>query len=426
MTHFGIICPPGVGHLNPISAVGHELVQRGHSVTLFGVPDVRSRAEAAGLNFAVIGAEKFPQGSLAKSHQKIGESDGIVALIYLIDQFRQGTELILKEVPPGCKKLGIDVLLIDQTNLEGATIAEYLNLPFITICNALMLNPEPTIPPALTPWNYDLSWWAQWRNQIGTELLRLAGTPVRLLVEDYRQKWGLPRLTSDEPLNLWSKLAIISQQTPSFEFPRQKLPAYFHFTGPLVNSQARKPIEFPWTRLTDKPLIYASLGTLQNRLFWVFLLIAYACVELNVQLVISLGNASSPKEIGYLPGNPIIVKVAPQLELLEKASLCITHAGMNTVLEALSNGVPMIAIPIANDQQGVAARIAWTKTGVVIPLEDCSISQLSTAIKLVLNNDDYRQNVLRLKSEIEKTGGISKAAEIIEKATATRSPVLAS
>jgi len=46
-----------------------------------------------------------------------------------------------------------------------------------------------------------------------------------------------------------------------------------------------------------------------------------------------------------LPGSPLVV-YAPQLELLAKARLTITHAGLNTVLDSLSNGVPLVAIPI--------------------------------------------------------------------------------
>src|SRR6266853_6737775 len=52
-----------------------------------------------------------------------------------------------------------------------------------------------------------------------------------------------------------------------------------------------------------------------------------------------------------------------RLSLLKRAALCITHAGLNTSLESLAQGVPMVAIPVTNDQPGVAARIAYTKTG---------------------------------------------------------------
>ena len=416
MKHFGLLCPPGVGHINNFMALGYELQQRGHRVTLFGLPDVASYAKAAGLNFFPIGTARFPIGSTKRSQQKLGELNGILALFYTVDLFRQGTEVILQEVPQGCKQVGIEVLLIDQTLLEGSTIAEYLQLPFITICSALLLNPEPTVPPALTDWHYDPSWFGQLRNQIGTSLLELAGTPIKLLVNKYRRKWGLALLDTSNELNLWSKKAIISQQPPSFEFPRKNLPDYFHFTGPLASRVSRAEITFPWDKLTDKPLIYASLGTLQNKLLWVFSRIASACLGLDAQLVISLGGATEPKELGDLPGSPIVVKAVPQLSLLERANLCITHAGMNTTLESLSNGVPMVAIPITNDQPAVAARINWTKTGKVIPLNNCTVDTLAMAIKQVLSQPEYRQNALKFKAEINKVGGVTKAAEIIEAA----------
>lgn len=414
MKHFGILCPPGTGHLNPMSALGFELRQRGHRVTMLGLPDVEPYATSAEIDFYPLGLAKYPLGSTKRSQERLGKLDGIPALLYTIELFRQGTEATLEDVPAACQEVGIEALLIDQVLLEGSTIAEYLNLPFITVCNALLLNSEPTVPPTLLGWDYDPSWLGQLRNQIGTNLLKLAGIPVQLIINQYREKWGLLPLSSRQPLNLWSTRVIISQQPPSFEFPRQELPDYFHFVGPLINNSARAEIPFPWDQLTDKPLIYASLGTIQNKIFWVFIQIAYACLGLDVQLVISLGGATEPKELGYVPGSPIVVKAAPQLALLQRASLCITHAGMNTTLESLSHGVPMIAIPITNDQPAVAARIAWTKTGEVVDLNNCNVDKLKTAISQVLVQPVYRQNALKLKAEIEQAGGLKTAADIIE------------
>jgi MGT family glycosyltransferase len=150
------------------------------------------------------------------------------------------------------------------------------------------------------------------------------------------------------------------------------------------NSNTRKAVSFPFEKLTGQPLIYASLGTLQNRLQYVFQYIAQACVGLDAQLIISLGGGISPESIPELPGSPLVVGYAPQLELLQKASLVITHAGINTTLESLSHGVPMVAIPISLDQPGVAARIAWTGTGEVVPLSRLSFPRLQAAIKRAL------------------------------------------
>jgi zeaxanthin glucosyltransferase len=144
---------------------------------------------------------------------------------------------------------------------------------------------------------------------------------------------------------------------------------------------------------------------------------------LDVQLVIALGDESHLKALPPLPGSPIIVAYAPQLELLKRTTMTITHAGTNTVLDCLSNGIPMVAIPIAIDQPGLASRLAWAGVAEVVLPKRISVSKLRDAIKRVLTDSSYRQNALRLKSAIQQAGGVSRAADIIEKAVLTGKPV---
>ena len=96
---------------------------------------------------------------------------------------------------------------------------------------------------------------------------------------------------------------------------------------------------------------------------------------------------------------------------------------MNTTLESLSNGVPMVAIPIANDQPGVAARIVWTGTGEAIPLKRLSVPKLQRAIERVLAEDSYKRNALRLQQAIHQAGGVTRAVEIIEQVISTGNPL---
>ena len=97
---------------------------------------------------------------------------------------------------------------------------------------------------------------------------------------------------------------------------------------------------------------------------------------------------------------------------------------MNTVLESLSNGVPMVAIPITNDQPGVATRIAWTGTGAVLSPKRLTVSKLRRKIRQVLTQSSYRHNALRLQQAIRAAGGTQTAADIIEQVISTGQPVL--
>lgn len=173
---------------------------------------------------------------------------------------------------------------------------------------------------------------------------------------------------------------------------------------------------FPWERLDGRPLVYASLGTLQNRVAGTFRIIAEACSGLDAQLVISTGNGVAPEALGDLPGRPVVVPYAPQLELLRRAALAVTHAGLNTVLDALSAGVPMVAIPVTNEQPGIAARVAWAGAGEAITLKQATPDRLRALISKVREDPAYRSAAERIRDSIRSSGGgAPRAAEMIER-----------
>lgn len=421
MTHFGVLCPAMPGHLNPMATLGRALQQRGHQITFLQILDVKTKVLAEGLDFYPIGQADFPPGTLNQIHTQRGELSGMAAVRHTIDSFKSLTAMIFRDVPGAIQAVGVETLLVDQTLPAGATVAEFLNIPFITVCNALAMNKEIGVPPLLTPWGYQSAWWSRLRNQMGYHFFSALVQSVENFIAEYRRQWKLPAYSNIN--DSFSKLAQVSQQTAAFDFPRTTLPKYFHYTGPFLDN-ARAPIAFPFEKLTGQPLIYASLGTEQNRIHEIFRCIAAACAGLNAQLVISLGGGSSLKEIQDLPGSPLVVEYAPQLELLAKARLTITHAGLNTVLESLSNGVPMVAIPITNDQPAVGARLQWVGAGEVVPLARLNVPKLRAVIERVLRDDAYLSAAARLKESIRQSRGVMQAADVVEQAVKTGCPVL--
>ncbi len=423
MSHFGIICPPVTGHLNPMTTLGYELLGRGHKVTVVGILDAEKKADAAGLEFKAIALSECPYGTMTQFSDDLGKLSGLAALRYTINWIQKSTAIFLQQAPKVIKNAGIEALLVDQVSPAGGTVAEYLDIPFMSVSAALMINEDVSVPPFNTPWNYNRAWWGTIRNQIGYRLLRQVGQPIRATIAEYRREWNLPPHYNRN--DIYSPLAQLCQQPAEFEFPRENLPGCFHFTGAYHNLISRAAVDFPFEQLTGQPLIYASMGTLQNRLIGIFETIAEACAGLDAQLVISLGGGISQESIPDLPGSPLVVGNAPQLELLQKASLTITHAGLNTALESISHGVPMVAIPITNDQPGVAARIVWTGCGEMIKLSALNAPKLGTAIERVLTQESYRNNAIRLQTANQQAGGVVKAADIIEQVMSTGKPVLA-
>jgi UDP:flavonoid glycosyltransferase YjiC (YdhE family) len=113
------------------------------------------------------------------------------------------------------------------------------------------------------------------------------------------------------------------------------------------------------------------------------------------------------------------VSYAPQIELLKRASLMITHAGMNTVLHCLALGVPMVAVPITNDQPGIAARAKHCGAAAVLPLSRLSAGALGALVGQVLQQPAYRLAAQRIARAIEHAGGVRRAADVVEAAVVT-------
>jgi MGT family glycosyltransferase len=247
--------------------------------------------------------------------------------------------------------------------------------------------------------------------------------PVLAEAIPYADRNGL-HINWQEPGSTLSNLAVITQVPKEFDFFGISLPANFHYAGPFHDDQGREPVPFPRELLNGKPLIYASLGTLVNGLDHVYRAILEAATELpEVQLVLSVGQSINPDELRPIPSNAIIVRTAPQLELLKRATLCITHAGLNTTLEALAQGVPMVALPIAYDQPGVAARIEYHGVGESLEVETLTGHELLGAIRNVLDNPSYRERARYFQDVIAKTRGLEVAADRIEEAFRARVPL---
>ena len=113
---------------------------------------------------------------------------------------------------------------------------------------------------------------------------------------------------------------------------------------------------------------------------------------------------------------PVVVGYAPQLELIRRSALTISHGGLNTALESLARGVPMVVLPVAYDQPGVGARVEWSGVGRSIPVGRLTVARLRDAVSAVLGEPAYRERAGRLQSSIEAADGLNRAADVIESA----------
>jgi MGT family glycosyltransferase len=322
-------------------------------------------------------------------------------------------EAFLREYPAAIQAAGVDTLILGEISLAGPTVAEMLRLPYFIVSTSIPHNFGWEAPRSITASRSRLE--HMQKKLLEVSVLHMRG-PIQHSLDHYRKQVGLGSILRIG--KTFPELAHITQWPQCLDTPRTNLPANFFYTGPFVDRAGRAFLEFPWEQLDGRPLIYASLGTTRRGNPIIFHRIAEACSGLDLQLVISLSGRWDPMMFTSLPGDPLIVENAPQLDLLKRADVVITHAGPNTVLEALMQGKPMLALPITLDQPAVAARLARFGVAEVLSTEDLSAQQIRTALVKVQRNSHYRDAAQKLQVQICSLSGVDRAADIIEEALA--------
>jgi MGT family glycosyltransferase len=403
------------GHLNPTTALARQVQSRNHEVVLISLPSAEPHVRAAGLAFLPYCEEAFfAAGSGNEMRRRLSVAEGEDGVRLIIEAVGHMMEAALTSLPAALATARADAVVLDTSQFHVELIPISLGLPYVHVSNALHFDYSGYTPLCVYHWPHETTPSALTRNRKGVANLVRMLKQANAAVRAYAERAGL-KIDWDDPGSTLSPLASITQVPRAFDFESSHWPSQFHHTGPFHDGKGREKVDFPWERLTGEPLVYASMGTLMNGRVEAFRAIVAALAKhKDLQLVLSVGDRVEPDQIGPAPNNAIIVKRAPQLELLKRTSVCVTHAGLNTVLESLAQGVPLVAIPITFDQPGVAARIADKKTGVVTSLDNLTAEHLSTLLNEVLSNPTYRANARKLQKAIASANGLSAAADLIE------------
>jgi hypothetical protein len=94
-------------------------------------------------------------------------------------------------------------------------------------------------------------------------------------------------------------------------------------------------------------------------------------------------------------------------------------------LTSLGCGVPVLAIPITNEQPGIAARLVACGASRVLPVQRLAVEPLRAIVKEMLQSPAYREQAQRLQAENQAAGGVAVAADLVESATGERLEPLA-
>lgn len=421
MRHIGVVAPPFFSHFNALEALAGELMDRGHRVTFFHQHDARRWLRDARTGFQALGLDSHPPGGLAASLRVAADPSGPWGLRRVIADLARTTDMLCRELPAALAEHGVDALLCDQMEPAGGLVAEALGLRFVSVACALPINREPAIPLPVMPFEYAATPAALQVNEGSTRVYDWMMGPWRRVIAARSRALGVaPREDLHDCL---SPLAQISQTLDGFDFPRHAAPPGFHAVGPLrCGGATEAPLSWPIDPAL--PFVFASLGTLQGHRASLFGRIAAACKRENVQVLVAHCGGLDAGQVQALrdAGATWVTDFAPQRAVLDRADAVITHGGLNTVMDAIAARTPMLAMPIAFDQPGVAARIRHAGIGRRIS-HHARAGCMGRQLRKVLDEPGHRPRLDALAQELAQAGGAPRAADIVEAALRSGKPV---
>ncbi|WP_165324337.1 glycosyltransferase [Rhizorhabdus phycosphaerae] len=404
MGHYAIVAPPLAGHVNPLVALGETLIDRGHRVSFLLREDAASllgeaRIAPVILKDAAPGDHDRLLRSFGRPHQLLATQRTIAAVAAWAEQ-------LCRQAPALLRQIGATMVIADQMEVAGPLVAQIAGLPCVVVATALPTDREPGIPPIYLGWNYHAGPFGPWRNRGGYRVVDWLMRPVAEVLRRHADAHGI-----DVADAAGDRCTTLYQAVSSIDFPRRRPSSTMHHVGPLRRDV---PAEPPARHEGQAPLIFCSFGSLQGNRPDLFARIAEACSTHGAHLVIAHGGLLSEEAEKALSGMAEVHAFVPQRRILEQAAVAITHGGFNTVLDALSFGVPLLALPMAFEQHATAARIRYRGVGITLP-PTASTARLAMAIGGLLTEDRYRQAAAVVQREIGSAGGVARAADIIER-----------
>ncbi|MCK2238658.1 MULTISPECIES: nucleotide disphospho-sugar-binding domain-containing protein [unclassified Crossiella] len=286
---------------------------------------------------------------------------------------------------------------------------------------ALLRNVIRADRPGLVVWDV-LGGWAG-------RIARAAGVPSMVwsttyavndavLAETTRHRYGAlvaavagrSRLSRLHPSGRGTEPVLVTT-LPELQPERASFPPRFHFVGPLLREPDRGPDPLPWQEIEARPVVLVSPGTVFARGPEFFRAAADAFADTDWLVLLATG-ATDPGELGWLPDNVIARRRLPQRAVLAHTEVFVTHAGMNSVLESLAAGVPMVVTPRAGDQKGTARRLV--ELGLAVPVAaPVRAAGLYRAVTRVAGDAGMRSRAAVLRERIVAEGAVARVAELV-------------
>tara|TARA_B110001454_G_scaffold219179_1_gene250773 strand:- start:60073 stop:61233 length:1161 start_codon:yes stop_codon:yes gene_type:complete len=374
---------PEKGHINPYIGPAQALQKNGNRVSFASIGNISEQIEKAGLEFDLsLVSKKAPEQPMRGKelvdlvNNKIAMKKWIQSLLLNVSKEDVTRQLDwLKLVRP-------DVLVIDPLAYTSVIAAELSGIPWVSMSNSL----NPVLEGDVT-----------------SDLLDTL-QEIRIQRDKLFQTFDVK--VDFKGCDALSKYLTIAFCTPEFVGERG---SDVHMVGPSLPIKNRGD-ETVVIENNEELTIYASFGS--QIFYWpeIFEKLMTATQGENWRLILSVGDLIEKLQ---KPDHVTLYRYAPQLEILPKSTLFITHGGANSVMESIYFQTKLWVTPMCNDQFHQGHYVNKSGIGLVEDIRKLSTIQIKERIKQILNSREIETNINRVARSYQIDGS-RKSAELIE------------
>jgi len=367
MAHIAFVVLPATGHVNPTLPLVAELVRRGHRVTFSGGGDLHDQVAATGAT-ALPGRGGSVRPTASLKAMLLG---GVEACRVVVPAL----EKVFTADPP-------DLLCYDALTPYGALLAHRLSVPSVVLSPTHASNGSFDVQRLLIPPAFDQTEYQAARAKLAADL----GVPV-------------------EPPTPRRQIVFLPRR---FQLDADTFDDSYVFVGPTLAGQHED-----WRPPAGADnVLFVSLGTVMNYRPDFFAAVVKAFADTDWHVAMAVGDRVDPTALGPIPANIEVRPYFPQQTVLEHATAFLTHAGMNSVMEALLRQVPMIVTPQTPEQTANAGRVEELGLGRVL----ADPADLAVTVTEVAGDPDIRANLAVMADDLRAAGGAPAAADAVEAA----------
>jgi len=99
---------------------------------------------------------------------------------------------------------------------------------------------------------------------------------------------------------------------------------------------------------------------------------------------------------------------APLVNVL--ADVVVSHGGQGTIQTAIASGTPIVGFAMQPEQQINLDNVVMSGSGIRIPKRRWNANNIQAAIKNIVKEPSYKENIRVLKKALESTNGKKNSA----------------